>query len=174
MSLRGYIARRIVYTLVLVLFVIVLNWIIFQLMPGVTGAISSLVGNSRATQSQYDFYIRQYGLDQPPLQRFITYFYDMLTFNFGVSFQTQHPVIQDVVQSGRLVNTLTLLGISTVLAIVIGVLLGVVVSHRRGGVVDNFWVSASLTTFSLPTFWIGITFIAIFAIALGWIPPGNV
>ncbi len=174
MSLRGYIARRIVYTFVLVLFVIVLNWIIFQLMPGVTGAISSLVGNSKASQSQYDFYIRQYGLDQPPLQRFITYFYDMLTFNFGISFQTQHPVIQDVVATGKLVNTLTLLGTSTVLALVIGVLLGVVVSHRRGGVVDNFWVSASLTTFSLPTFWIGITFISIFALALGWFPSGNV
>src|SRR5947209_989129 len=172
MTLRAYIARRLAYTLVLVLFVIVLNWIIFQLMPGVQGSISSLIGKASAgggvTNEQfYQKYISQYGLDQPPLNRFATYFWDMLTFNFGTSFQTSHPVIQDIIQSGRLENTLILLGSSTVLSIVIGIFLGIVAAWKRGGAIDNFWTSASLSTFSLPTFWIVISFILIFSLSLG-------
>jgi len=179
MTLRAYIARRLAYTLVLVLFVIVLNWIIFQLMPGVQGSISSLIGKASAgggvtNEQVYQKYISQYGLDQPPLNRFATYFWDMLTFNFGTSFQTSHPVIQDIIQSGRLENTLILLGSSTVLSIVIGIFLGIVAAWKRGGAIDNFWTSASLSTFSLPTFWIGISFILIFSLGLGWFPSGGV
>ncbi len=179
MTLRAYIARRLAYTLVLVVFVIVLNWIIFQLMPGVQGSIASLIGQSKAgggvaNEQIYQHYLEQYGLNKPPLDRFVTYFWDTLTLNFGTSFQTGHPVIQDVIQSGRLENTLILLGSSTVLSIVIGIFLGVVAAHKRGGAVDNFWVTASLTTFSLPTFWIGISFILIFAVGLGWFPAGGV
>ncbi len=174
MTLRSYIARRLAYTFVLVIFTIILNWIIFQLMPGLQGAFAALQGRQNTPQEAYDRYIALYGLNKPPLDRFLNYFWSMLTLNFGTSFQTNHLVIDDIVQSGRLSNTLLLLGSSTVLSIVIGVFLGVIVSHRRGGVVDNFWVSASLTTFSLPTFWIGISFILIFALSLGWFPPGNV
>jgi len=179
MTLRAYIAKRLAYTVVLVLFVIVLNWIIFQLMPGVQGSIASLIGRvnaggGTANEQVYQHYIEQYGLNQPPLNRFATYFWDMLTFNFGTSFQTNHPVIQDIVQSGRLENTLLLLGSSTVLSIVIGIFLGIIAAWKRGSAIDNFWTSASLTTFSLPTFWIGITFIFIFAFTLGWFPAGGI
>ncbi len=179
MTLRGYVARRLVYTFVLVIFVIILNWIIFQVMPGVQGSIAALTGKASSgggttNEAAYNYYLQLYGLDKPPLDRFLTYFYDMLTFNFGISFQTQHSVIDDIVRSGRLQNTLLLLGSSTVLSIVIGIFLGVVGAHKRGSATDSFWVSASLTTFSLPTFWIGISFILIFAIGLGWFPAGGV
>jgi len=137
MSLRGFILKRVVYTFVLVLFVIVMNWVIFQAVPGVQGAISALQGNPRSTSKQYEYYENLYGLNKPPLERFLNYFWGMLTFNFGNSFNTQHPVIDDIVGSGRLFNTLLLLGSSTVLGIVIGVLLGVVVSSRRGSGVDT-------------------------------------
>jgi peptide/nickel transport system permease protein len=179
MTLRSYIARRFAYTLVLVLFVIVLNWIIFQLMPGVQGSISSLIGRvspggSSANEQAYQNYLSLYGLNKPPLERFITYFWDTLTLNFGTSFQTQHPVIQDIVQSGRLENTLVLLGTSTVLSIVVGVFFGIWAAHKRGTPVDGFWTSVSITTYSLPTFWMGLSFILIFALTLGWFPSGNV
>ncbi len=173
MTLRSYVARRLAYTFVLIIFTIILNWIIFQLMPGLQGAFASLQGRQNTPEASYTRYVDLYGLNKPPLDRFLTYFWSMLTFNFGTSFQTGHSVVDDIVQSGRLANTLLLLGSSTVLSIVIGIFLGVVVSHKRGGVTDNFWVSASLTTFSLPTFWIGISFILIFSSVQGW-PTGNV
>jgi len=173
MSLRGFILKRVVYTFVLVLFVIVMNWVIFQAVPGVQGAISALQGNPRSTSKQYEYYENLYGLNKPPLERFLNYFWGMLTFNFGNSFNTQHPVIDDIVGSGRLFNTLLLLGSSTVLGIVIGVLLGVVVSSRRGSGVDTGSVTVSLTTFSLPVFWMGLTFITVFSYILHWFPPAG-
>jgi peptide/nickel transport system permease protein len=177
MTLRAYIARRIAHTAILVLFLIVLNWVIFQLMPGVQGTIAALIGrpstDAAVKEQVYQNYLRLYGLDRPPLDRFATYFWDMLTFNLGTSFQTNHPVLQDMVQSGRLENTIILIGSSTVLSIVIGISLGIFTAHKRGGILDNFWVSMSLTTYSLPTFWMGLSFILIFALTLGWFPAGN-
>ena len=173
MGLRGYILKRFAYTIFLVLFVIIVNWLIFQAMPGVQGAIAALQGNPRSTPKQYQFYQDIYGLNKPPLDRFITYFWSMLTFSFGNSYQTQHPVINDIAHTGRLFNTLLLVGASTVLAILLGLVIGVIVSARRGSSVDSFSVTASLTTFSLPTFWMGIMLITFFATVLNWFPQGN-
>jgi len=174
MSLRGYILKRLAYTFVLVIFVIVLNWIIFEFMPGVQGAIAQLQGNPRATSQQYQFFENQFGLNKPPLERFLDYFWRMLTFNFGISFQTQHYVIDDMIKTGRLNNTLLLLGTSTVLSIVLGIFLGVIAARRRGSFADTAGVTSSLTLFSVPTFWLGISFIIIFAFYLNWFPAGGV
>jgi len=172
--LRGYIARRLVYTIVLTLFVIVLNWVIFQAMPGVQGAIAALQGNPRATPQGFITLQNRYGLNASPETRFLNYFWSMLTFNFGNSYNTQHLVLTDMISSGKLANTLLLLGSSTVLSIVIGIFLGVLAARRRGGVVDNVAVTTSLTTFSLPTFFMGIIFLSVFAIGLNWFPVGEV
>lgn len=172
--MRGYIVRRLVYTIVLTLFVIVLNWVIFQAMPGVQGAIAALQGNPRATPQGFITLQNRYGLNASPETRFLNYFWSMLTFNFGNSYNTQHLVLTDMISSGKLANTLLLLGSSTVLSIVIGIFLGVLAARRRGGVVDNVAVTASLTTFSLPTFFMGIIFLSVFAIGLNWFPVGEV
>jgi peptide/nickel transport system permease protein len=71
------------------------------------------------------------------------------------------------------VNTLLLLGTSTAIALVLGILLGILVSARRGSFLDNFWVSTSLTTFSLPTFFMGIMMIFVFVFVLNWFPANG-
>jgi len=174
LGLRGYIVRRLVYTIVLTLFVIVLNWVIFQAMPGVQGAIAALQGNPRTPPQGFIILQNRYGLNASPESRFVNYFWSMLTFNFGTSYNTQHLVLTDMISTGTLANTLLLLGSSTVLSIVLGIFLGVVAARKRGGVVDNVAVTASLTTFSLPTFFMGIIFISVFAIGLNWFPVGEV
>ncbi len=174
MTLRGYIAKRLVYTIVLVIFTIILNWIIFQAMPGVQGAIAALQGNPRVNPQGYQVLLNRYGLNASPWTRFVNYFWAMLTFNFGTSYNTGHSVVTDMVSSGRLFNTIELLGTSTVLAITIGIFLGVMAARRRGSALDNFWVTASLTTFALPTFFMGIMFIVIFSINLHWFPQSYV
>ena len=143
-------------------------------MPGVQGAIAALQGNPRATSQGFITLQNRYGLNASPETRFLNYFWSMLTFNFGNSYNTQHLVLTDMISSGKLANTLLLLGSSTVLSIVIGIFLGVLAARRRGGVVDNVAVTASLTTFSLPTFFMGIIFLSVFAIGLNWFPVGEV
>src|SRR5260370_19801050 len=78
-----------------------------------------------------------------------------------------------MISSGKLTNTLVLLGTSTVLAIIIGTVMGIVISRKRGSSLDNFWVTTSLTTFSLLTFFMDILLILVFAVALNWFPSGG-
>jgi len=65
---------------------------------------------------------------------------------------------------------LLLMGTSEILAIIIGIALGVIAAHRRGGIFDNVSVLASLTTYSLPSFWIGMMLLLLFYFNLGWFP----
>ena len=164
MTLRSFLVKRFVYTLVLIFFVIILNWVIFEAMPGVTGALYDVVGgHNRLAAKQIAYQDQLYGLNQSALVQFEDYVRNLATFNFGISFHDNTQITQELLQSGRLVNTLVLVGLSTILAIIIGILLGIVVSRRRGSASDNFFVTASLTTYSLPTFFIGIMLIFVFA-----------
>jgi peptide/nickel transport system permease protein len=175
LSLRSFLLKRALYTVVLIFFVIILNWIIFQAMPGLSGNFYSILGNrNKLSAANFNKQVEQFGLNDPIGVRFVKYVESMLTFQFGWSFQSNQAVAFEVINSGRLVNTLELLGVSTMLAIVIGILLGILVARRRGTFLDNFWVTASLTTFSLPTFFIGIMLIFIFVYALNWFPSFGV
>jgi len=97
----------------------------------------------------------------------------MLTFQFGDSYQNGQPISTQVITQGRLQNTLLLLGVSTILGIIIGAVLGIVSASRRSSILDKLNVSASITTSALPTFWIGLLFILVFALGLGWFPSGG-
>ncbi len=186
MGLRGYLAKRLINTAILVIFVISLNFVIFELMPGVQGAINNLIGRATVRDpNAADKLLAQYNLcsgfapdgsciPKSIFERYAAYFYNMITFQFGISFQTGNDVLYDMVSTGRLVNTVLLLGISTAVSLVIGVLLGVLVASRRGSLFDSGWVVTSLITFSLPTFWMGLLFIALFGRVLGWFPAGGV
>jgi peptide/nickel transport system permease protein len=174
LSLRSFLVKRIVYTIVLIFFVILLNWVIFEAMPGAAGNLYSVLGQSgRLGSAQYNAQIRLYGLDKDYWTRFYDYVKALITFQFGFSYQSNRDVTAEIISSGRLVNTLTLLGSSTLISIVIGIMLGILISRKRGSALDNFWVTSSLTTFSLPTFFMGILLIFIFGSVLNWFPPGG-
>src|SRR5712692_9700286 len=97
----------------------------------------------------------------------------MLTFQFGDSYQNGQSIAVQIIQQGRLQNTLLLLGVSTILGIIIGIRLGGVSSSRRGSLLDRLNVSSSITTSALPTFWIGLLLILVFSLSLGWFPSGG-
>lgn len=186
MGLRGYLLKRSVNTIILICFVITLNFIIFQLMPGVQGAVTNFISNPRVRdEAQLNRLLELYGIcagftsendciPAPIWTRFSKYFVNMITFQFGDSFFSGKPVLDDMMQTGRLANTLQLLGVSIVISLVIGTLLGVLVAARRGTLFDSGWVITSLITFSLPTFWMGLILIMTFAQQLNWFPSGGV
>jgi len=175
LSLRSFLLKRLIYTIVLVFFIIILNWIIFQAMPGLQSGLYNILANPRRTNdAAYQHLVQLYGLNKPPLDRFLDYVRNMLTFQFGFSYQSGEDITHEMLASGRLVNTLVLIGSSTIISIVLGIVLGILVADRRGSSADSFWVTTSLTTFSLPTFWMGTILILVFAIGLHWLPPGNV
>jgi peptide/nickel transport system permease protein len=166
MGLRTYIARRLIYSFVLVLIVISLNYAIFFAMPGDPYA---LFINPLHLKPEQEEAIKQYwGAYDPHWLRLLKYIYNLFRFDFGKSTSNLGPVAEEM--AFRIPWTLFLVGSSTVLAAVIGVLLGAIVAHRRGGSVDTVAVLGGLTFFSLPTFWIGLMLILIFSYGLRWFP----
>lgn len=106
--------------------------------------------------------------------RYTKYIGNMLTFNFGYSARSGTLVTDELITTGRFANTLLLLGAATLVSLVIGVFLGVLAASRRGSTFDSGSVVISLVTGSLPTFFMGILFIIVFADYLGWFPTGGV
>ncbi|SRR5213594_2218347 len=159
MGLRSYLLKRTVNTAILIVFVILLNFIILAVMPGSAGSIDLIASNPRLTQEQkaaailregfrYGIYCAVdkdgNGVPCPIWTKFERYFVQMITFQFGNSYTTGNSVIHDAVSSGKLVNTLLLLGTSSIIAIVIGVFLGVIAARKRGSVFDSSMVTGAL------------------------------
>jgi len=177
MGLRGYIVKRIIYTFFLILFVLTLNFIIFEIMPHDPLQFflaAPKAGHGALTSIQIAQIYHQWGLDQPWPVRYVKYIVNMLTFNFGLSAPStgRQPVVRIIMT--YLPNTLILMGLSTIFAILIGVTLGVLAAYKRGGLFDSASVITSLVTFSLPTFWMGLLGITIFAIDLRILPTGRI
>jgi len=170
LGLKSYIAKRIVYMLILIWAVITVNFLIFSLMPG--NPLEAYVAGMRGkiTPERYEELKKAFGLDKPLHEQYINTITRLLTFTFGESAHTTAPVSQEIMR--RLPNTLLLLGTSTVLAIIAGTLIGVIVAYKRGGMLDTTMVTGSLITYSVPIFFIGYLLIFIFSVELNLLPPG--
>jgi len=172
MGLRGFIARRLVYSFVLILLVIMVNFTIFKLMPGdptefLMQAWEPGMGQ-KERKLQEQLLKERWGFADPLPLQLAKYIRNLLSFNFGTAIIDKRPVSD--VMAEKIPYTLLLLGGHTVIAIIVGVLLGILVIQRRGGKLDTSSVLGSLITGSLPTFWMGMVFIYIFYTNLGWFP----
>lgn len=156
MGLRRYFARRAVNTLILLFVVIVINFVIFQLMPGNPAAL--LADSSRlGAQEQVKAQLELFGLNQPVEARFLKYVRNMIFWDFGFSYFSQKPVATEILL--RLPNTLLLLGVSTIFAMIFGTVLGIYAASKRGSKLDLASVGTGLIFTSLPTFWVGIIYL---------------
>jgi peptide/nickel transport system permease protein len=168
MGLRGYIIKRIIYTIILVMGVITINFFIFEAMPG--NQLEAYIHNPRMTKEGIQNIINAFGLGKPWYIQFPSYVRSMATFNFGTTDLAMGNQIVSNVIMDRLGNTILLIGSADILAIIVGILLGAYAAHERGKLVDSASIITSLATFSLPTFWMGLVAQAIFGFWLGWLP----
>jgi peptide/nickel transport system permease protein len=167
-GLRGYIIKRIIYTVILILGVITLNFFIFEAIPG--NPLENYINRPNITQETIAKLRDAFGIGKPWYVKYPTYVKSMLTFNFGqASTQMGSAKVVDLIMQG-LGNTLLLLGASSIIAVVVGILIGAYAAHERGKAVDGLIVVTSLATFALPTFWMGLIFQAIFSFWLKWLP----
>ena len=169
MGLKGYILKRTIYNVIVLFAVITINFIIFRLMPGNPIDIiasSRIIRDPAVLEELY----AKFGLDQPLYVQFVKYVKNLLTFEFGRSYLSMQsrPVAAEMLE--RIPNTILLLMSSTVVAVLIGVALGVVIAARRGKVIDLSTQAVGLFTYALPVFWLGMIFILIFYLRLDWFP----
>ncbi len=165
--MNWYVRRVGQYALVL-LAALTLNFFLPRAMPGsplqyLAGEDVGLLG-----ADQIEEVWARYGLDRPLWQQYLGYLGSSVSGNWGYSYQMGRPVIQAILE--RLPWTLLLVGSSLLVASLFGIIFGAIASWRRGGVFDTGSLLGAIMVDSLPTFWLGMLLIAVFAVELRWFP----
>ncbi|PSO08118.1 peptide ABC transporter permease [Candidatus Marsarchaeota G2 archaeon BE_D] len=160
-----YIAKRALTSIITFFAVLVLTFILFRLLPG--NPVLLLFRNPQLTQQQIAQLSAQFGLNRPLYEQFILFIVNVFRGNWGLSFYYRVPVTQ--VLFPALLNSIILILPSTILAILIGVGLGVLSGWKRNTLTDMAVLSSSLVLYAIPTFWLGILFIML-AVRIGGIP----
>jgi peptide/nickel transport system permease protein len=164
--MTGYLIRRIGQSIAVVFGVLVLTFILIHMVPG--SAARSALG-VRATAAKIAIFNAAYGLNEPLYKQFVNYVVQIFHGNFGTSYTLQQPVSTLIAQ--RLPRDMVLLGISTALALIIAVPMGIYQAVRRNEWTDNLLSATSFTLYSMPSFFFAILLIAVFAVQLRWLPP---
>jgi peptide/nickel transport system permease protein len=147
---------------------LVLNFLIPRLMPG--NPVSRFVNPLMSPAAQHQI-LEQFGLTKPLYVQFLLYLKGVFTGNFGLSFlYYPTPVSTLIVQ--RLPWTLFLTGTATVLAALIGMVLGLLAAWKRGKV-DSAALYSSMALRSLPTFWLGLVLLILFGVTLKVFPTSG-
>ncbi len=147
-------------------FVLVINFFLFRVLPGDP---ARTLGRGRfRTEEQLEAFRRTYGLEEGLPQQFLIFLKNTFTGELGLSLRYRTPV-SDLVMD-RFWPTLLLVGISTLLASVIGIYLGVISGWNRGKKIDKASTSSALTLYSMPEWWLGLLLIASLAVGIGPFP----
>ncbi|RME79154.1 MAG: ABC transporter permease [Chloroflexi bacterium] len=165
MSRWEYIARRLLMAVVVLISVSIITFLIARVVPSDPAA--AWVG-PRPTQEQIAQAARQLGLDRPLYEQYLRYMRDILTGNFGVSIRTHQPILRDL--RVFLPATLELVLAGMLMAVLIGIPLGVLSGAGKGSLLDHLTRLVSIAGVSMPTFWLGLLLQLFFFSRLGLLP----
>ncbi|MER6570135.1 ABC transporter permease [Streptomyces sp. NPDC001093] len=146
--------------------VLVTGFFLFRLIPG--DPVKTMTGGRPVSAPQLAEYRKEFGLDLPLWEQFTDYCGKALTGDLGTSYQFHAPVIDKITEA--LPNTLLLTGTAFVLYTALGLVLGTRAAWRRGRFADRFHTGLALTLYSVPSFWLGLLLIIVFAVGAGPIP----
>ena len=163
--MAGYILKRLI-SAIPVLFGI--SIIVFFIMAMIPGDPATAILGSYATPENVEKLNRDLGLDKPMVQRYFIWLGNMLQGDFGRSFSLNRAVLDEVLD--RFGATLVLAGTSFVLCSLLGIAAGVVSAARQYGLADKAITFAVLLGISIPSFFLGMMMILIFAVKLRWFP----
>src|SRR5690625_471944 len=165
MSLGHIIARRLALLVLVLVGVSVLTFLISHAIPGDP---ARLLAGQRASDEVVEQIRRTHGLDQPLPVQYVRYMSGLLKGDLGRSIRTGRPVLDDL---GRFFPaTLELIGTAMMMAVVIGILLGVVSASRQNSWVDHISRGVSVAGVSMPLFWLGVVALTVWYGRLGVLP----
>ncbi len=165
--MRGALGKAMQYGLVLWVALSV-NFLLPRVMPGsplpyLVGEDVGSLGPERLAEVR-----TRYGLDESLGRQYLGYLADLARGDWGVSYRLGTPVAEALLE--RLPWTLLLVGTSLLAATLFGVLAGALAAWRRGGRLDAATLTSAIVVDALPTFWLGMLLVAVFAVQLGWFP----
>lgn len=161
----GFVARRLLYLLPVLLAVSLLTFLIASLLPG---DLAYVILGDQATPEKVEALRHDMGLDQPILIRYLGWLGHILQGDFGRSFRTGQTVLQAV--GDRLPVSLELMILAEFLGLLIGVPLAIACAAKSGGAFDRFMTSTAFGMLSVPSFLAAILLIYLFAVELHWLP----
>ena len=165
-----YAADRVFQSLVVLGLMSFVIYALIGLMPGDPIDLM-LSANPRLSQSDADRLRALHGLDRPLLERYANWAQAALAGDLGYSRAFGRPVVE--VLAPRLANTAWLMIAALALALAVGLPAGIYAAARPGSLADGAINLASFASVSVPTFWLALMLIIVFAVTLGWLPAGG-
>ncbi len=166
--MTGYVLRRLAQAVPTILLTSVLIFLILHLVPGDPAAV---LAGSDAPPDVVEALRREMGLDRSLPVQYLLWLSRVVRGDLGVSYVSKFPVWTLILR--RLPATLELTIAGLAVGVILGIPAGIIAAVRRGRLLDVLVTSGNAVFLSVPNFWIGITFILAFALALNWLPPSG-
>jgi peptide/nickel transport system permease protein len=141
---------------------------VFLMVHLIPGDPAALIAGNEATRADVENVRQSLGLDRPLPAQYASFVGKALTGDFGRSFRTGRPVLEEIMP--RYLNTMALGAIALAIAVLIGMASGIVSAVRRHTAFDNAALLLSLAGVSMPTFFLGLLLMLVFSVWLGWLP----
>ncbi|MFC5703906.1 ABC transporter permease [Cohnella faecalis] len=146
--------------------------LVFFIMNVLPGDPAELIVGQTATEETIAKLHESLGLNRPLLTQYTDYMSGIVRGDFGVSFISKEPVLHRLLE--QFPATLTLTAASVIVALALGITLGILSAVYRNRLLDYVIRTLTLFSISMPTFWLGILLILIFSVSLRWLPAiGN-
>ena len=163
----GFLLRRLAQAL---LVIFIMSLLVFGGVYAIGDPMAMMIPPD-ATQADAARMAAALGLDQPLWRQYGVFLSQALHGNLGVSFAFHVPAVTLILE--RLPATLELAIAATLMAIIFGIPLGLYAGLRPNGFIGRSIMAGSILGFSLPTFWVGLIFIMVFSVQLGWLPASG-
>ncbi|MCD8220850.1 MAG: ABC transporter permease [Clostridiales bacterium] len=163
-----YIVKRLLFVIIAFFGV---SLLIFTLLYFTPGDPARMILGDDALEEEILKLREELGLNQPYLKRYLDYIWGILHGDFGFSYVTGRPVTKDIL--ARFPVTMKLAVLSTLVALIIAIPLGVASALHQNSIIDNLARLTALLGVSMPQFWQAILFILLFALKLRWLPASG-
>lgn len=146
--------------------------VIFTMLYFTPGDPATVILGDMATEQDKAMFREEHGLDDSFIEQYVRYIGGIVIHgDLGTSYTTKQPVMDEILQ--RFPVSLALAGVSAVIAVLIGVICGIISATRQYSIFDNFITILSMIGVSMPGFWQGMMMILVFSVYLGWFPPSG-
>ncbi len=163
-----YIMRRLLMMIPVLLGVSLLIFTMLYITPG--DPVDQLLG-ADATPEQVEAMHERLGMNGSFLERYTRYLWNLVRGDMGLSYTTKKPVFDELMQ--RFPTTLLFATLSTLVASLIGLTMGIISAVRQYSVMDSVGQLFALIGVSVPSFWLGLMLIIIFSVELKWLPSSG-
>ena len=157
---RGrYIWHRTLFAIITIFVAVSLNFVLFRVLPG--SAVTRISRVPNASPELKAALTKEFGLDRPIFEQYLLYLKGLFTGNLGIAYHNRQPVVENLATA--FMNTLPLVLTGTILALLIGIFLGVLSAVRRGSVFDYVTTNISVLFYAFPTQFLGMMLLIFFA-----------